>query len=216
MLTKELSADETVIREVLQGDVNRYEVLIRKYNQQLYRVAKGILWEEELIEDVMQEAYIKAYQHLGQFMGRSGFRTWLTRILINECLQKKRKLKKTAGERIEDHLLHAVTATTPENLTMNSELKKLLEDAIAYLPEKYRVVFVLREIENMSITETSESLGITEGNVKARLSRGKEMLREYLTALVPYSELLEFNLVRCDRVVFQVMASVYPQGNLLS
>lgn len=201
--------DFEIIDRILQGERNAYELLIRKYNQRLYRVAKGILWEEEIIEDAMQDAYIKAYQQLAGFQKKSTFSTWITRILINECLMIKRH--STTGVNTEDSSVHSdrlVDFSNPERKTINNELKVLLEGAIQQLPDKYRTVFILRELENMSVMETSRSLEITETNVKARLSRAKEMLRDNLTSNMPVGDLLEFNLIRCDRIVKNVLMRI--------
>jgi RNA polymerase sigma-70 factor (ECF subfamily) len=162
-----------------------------------------------MVEDVMQEAYIKAYRNLYTFERRSSFSTWVTRILINECMMKKRHSKKEAEiystgneapERSDNF--------TPEQKVLNGELKQLLEDAIATLPEKYRTVFVMREIETMSIAETVDVLGIGEANVKTRLSRAKEMLRTQLMSSYSLPQLFEFNLVKCDRIVKNVFAAI--------
>lgn len=202
------TGDYEVISEILNGNKNRYEVLIRKYNQRLYRIAKGIITEDEQVEDAMQEAYVKAYNNLGKFEKRSSFSTWLTRILINECLMIKRqenKLFRLDDEREETSFPDYLT---PENISVNKELRTMLEYAISSLPEKYRVVFIMREVEELSVAETSEGLDITETNVKARLSRAKEMLRENLTAAMPATQLLEFNLKRCDKVLEHVMSRI--------
>jgi RNA polymerase sigma-70 factor (ECF subfamily) len=172
-------------------------------------VAKGILIDEQDIEDAMQEAYIKAYRQLATFERRSAFPTWITRILINECLMKKRQITKAGAALLpEEMLLRHSDAHTPEKKVMNNELKRILEHAIATLPEKYRIVFIMREIEQMSVSETTDVLEITDGNVKARLSRAKEMLRNNLLAEYPASQLFEFNAVRCDRIVSNVFARI--------
>jgi RNA polymerase sigma factor (sigma-70 family) len=204
-------SDHDLILEILNGNKKKYEILIRKYNRQLYRVAKGILWSEEGIEDVMQEAYIKAYKKLRDFEMRSSFNTWITRILINECLMRKRAGKNKIHLSIDDPSQHHQTHINnlnPEKKVINKELKTLLESAIERLPEKYRIVFIMREIENISVTDTTQALQITETNVKARLSRAKEMLRTTLTSSYPVSELLDFNLVRCERIVQNVLSRI--------
>lgn len=204
-------SDSDLIDEIVEGKKEKYEVLIRKYNQQLYRVAKGILWHEEELEDAMQEAYIKAYKQLSKFEKRSTFSTWITRILINECLMRKRANKDKLHQGLDDQSRrfepHA-HELNPEKKMVNKELKVLLEGAIARLPEKYRIVFIMREVENMSVVETTKALQITETNVKARLSRAKEMLRDNLVSGYPTSELLDFNLVRCDRIVKHVLSKI--------
>jgi RNA polymerase sigma factor (sigma-70 family) len=206
MLTKKKEhSDSEIIEGILKGHKQWFELLIRKYNQRLYRVAKGILWDEGVIEDVMQDTYIKAYQQLSKFENRSSFSTWITRILINECLMMKRKKMPVDSEALN---IEVPDNRTPEKTAMNKELKKILEGAIESLPEKYRLVFVMREVEEMSISETSESLEISENNVKARLSRAKEMLRNNLTSEITSSQLLDFNLIRCDRIVKNVMSRI--------
>ncbi|HEY1039694.1 MAG TPA: RNA polymerase sigma factor [Bacteroidia bacterium] len=203
--------DFELIDRILKGEKDKYELLIRKYNQRLYRIAKAILWSEDRIEDAMQDAYIKAYGKLAAFEQRSSFSTWITRILINECLMKKRENKDIVTLSTDEELRRLnlkAEAPNPEKKVLNKELKNLLENAISGLPEKYRLVFVLREIENMGVTETGESLEISEGNVKARLSRAKEMLRNNLMSVYPANELLDFNLVRCDRIVKGVYAGI--------
>lgn len=204
-------ADTEVIAEVLQGNKERYELLMRKYNQRLYRVAKAILWKEEEIEDAMQEAYIKAYQALPKFEERATFKTWLTRILINECLMRQREKKNRLHVPVDEDRTQSMLPADkadPEKSFINKEMKALLEYAISKLPEKYRVVFVMREIEQMNGAETGEALSITETNVKARLSRAKEMLRHQLAVGLGSPELLDFNLVRCDRIVKYVLARI--------
>jgi RNA polymerase sigma factor (sigma-70 family) len=201
--------DVTIIDEILAGNKEKYELLMRRYNTSLYRIAKGILTDEQEIEDAMQEAYIKAYRQLANFERRSTFKTWLTRILLNECLMKKRQEKRAAVEFAEPQLLpHQQEKNTPEKTMMNKELKQVLESAISSLPEKYRIVFLMREVEQMSISETTHVLDISEGNVKARLSRAKEMLRNHLLAGYPAGNLFEFNAIRCSRIVQNVFAKI--------
>ena len=211
MAVEKTQTELSIINDIISGDKKKYELLIRKYNQRLYRVAKSILWQEEEVEDAMQEAYIKAYQQLSQFEYRASFSTWLTRILINECLMKQRKNKSASqiyGELNDDHMKQSVDAVNPEKKVINSELKTLLENAISLLPEKYRIIFIMREVENMSVTETTKVLNITETNVKVRLSRSKDMIRTSLISSYPVNELLDFNLTRCDRIVDDVFARI--------
>ena len=197
-------SDEEIVERVVNGEQHLYEQLMRKYNSRMYRIGMSIVNDDKDAEDIMQTAYINAYRQLRSFQGRSSFATWLTRILIYEALlHKKRKLKlqKVLMERpdIDFH------NDTPLKGLMNKELKGLIEVAVAKLPEKYRMVFVMREIQEMSTTETMEALNIGESNVKIRLSRAKEMLRTELLSYWQPQQLFEFNLVRCDVVVSFVM-----------
>jgi RNA polymerase sigma factor (sigma-70 family) len=203
--------DSEIIDEILKGDKEKYALLMRKYNQRLYRICKGYLKDEDEIENVMQDTYVKAYLNLKKFENRSQFLTWLTRIGINECLQHLRKTGKinlmdTSEETNE--IMNTPDNNDPEKQSMNKELKELLELAIANLPEKYRAVFIMREIERMSVEETSEAMEITQSNVKIRLNRAKEMLRSTILNNYPMENIFEFNLVRCDRIAQNVLARI--------
>jgi RNA polymerase sigma factor (sigma-70 family) len=200
-------SDEEIVDRVLQGETHLYEILIRKYNLRLFRISKSIINDDMEAEDIMQTAYLNAYLQLRSFKKKSSFSTWLTRILINESLlQKKKKVK-------QEQLSLNTGATEKDNQTplkslMNKELKVILEKAVSELPEKYRLVFIMREIEEMSTGETMDVLNIGESNVKIRLSRAKEMLRDQLSSYYKSSQLFEFNLVRCDKVTNFVMGKI--------
>jgi RNA polymerase sigma-70 factor (ECF subfamily) len=181
---------------------------MQKYNQRLYRICKAYLRDEAEIEDVMQEAYIKAYTNLRSFEGRSSFGTWISRILINETLQRLRSLRRTGLlEESEKDKLPGDTIN-PENNSMNKELKTLIEKNIDALPENYRIVFIMREVEKVNVSETAEILAISESNVKVRFNRAKEMLRRSLLQSYPLAELYDFNLVRCARVASNVLSRI--------
>ena len=194
--------DQELIARIQGGEKRLFEVLIRKYNQRLYRIGMSILANDIETEDAMQAAYINAYEHLSGFEQRSSFGTWLTRIMINQCLEQKRK-KKQAPVNFEQ-TDNVISMTTPLNELVNKELSHVLENAITQLPEKYRLVFVLREIEDMSVRETSATLQIEESNVKVRLNRAKTMLRENLNGYMK-DRVYSFHLTRCDRIVNHVM-----------
>lgn len=204
-------SDEEIVERVVNGEQHLYEQLMRKYNSRMYRIGMSIINDDNEAEDIMQTAYINAYRQLKSFQGRSSFATWLTRILIYEALlHKKRnlKLQKVLMEK-PDNDYHN---DTPLNGLMNKELKGLIESAVAKLPEKYRMVFVMREIQEMSTTETMEALNLGESNVKIRLSRAKEMLRTELLNYWQPQQLFEFNLVRCDVVVDFVMRAIAAEA----
>jgi RNA polymerase sigma-70 factor (ECF subfamily) len=171
----------------------------------------SIINDDAEVEDAMQVAYINAYENLGKFAFRSSFPTWLTRIFINECLLRLRKRKKSISmndENIENVMKQDKGPQTPVTATVNSELRSILNDAIRQLPETYRSVFVMREIENMNIAETKECLNISEANVKVRLNRAKAMLRDILSAQYSKDDILHFHLNRCDRMVEKVMTCI--------
>jgi RNA polymerase sigma-70 factor (ECF subfamily) len=194
--------DEELITRILSGEKRLFELLIRKYNQRLYRIGMSILGNEAEAEDAMQTAYINAYEHLPGFEQRSSFGTWLTRIMLNQCYEQKRKSK-----RILTHIEQSenfVSMNTAVNELANKELSNVLHQALAKLPEKYRLVFVLREIEELSVRETSTTLNIEASNVKVRLNRAKTMLRENLNSYMK-DYVYSFHLRKCDRVVNGVM-----------
>jgi RNA polymerase sigma factor (sigma-70 family) len=201
-------SDNLIIEEVLAGNKSKYEHLMRKYNQQLYRVAKGYIKDDDEIEDLMQETYIKAYSQLSKFEHKSKFATWLIRILINECLMALRKKSRVITMHDEVPFDSLIEINNPENTAMNSELKDILENAIENLPPKYRAVFIMREVEAISVNETGQLLNISESNVKVRLNRAKEMLKDSIMNNYPVSELFNFNLVRCDRIVNNVLSKI--------
>ncbi len=203
--------DEQVVERVLGGDQAVYEVLMRRYNQRLYRVARAILHDDAEAEDVMQDAYVRAYQNLRQFEGRSRFSTWLTRIAVHEALARRERRARFVELDADPEGVRMNPVSTfhnPEQETSNLELRQLLEDAIQQLPESYRAVFMLREIEQMSTAETAESLDLTEENVKVRLHRARALLRDTLYHRVGSSGPAAFQFLapRCDRVVRAVLS----------
>jgi RNA polymerase sigma factor (sigma-70 family) len=204
-------ADEEIITRVLNGEKNLYALLVRRYNQRLYRVGMGIINDDDEVEDVMQVAYIKAYENLSGFEHKSSFSTWLTRILINECLlriRKRKSLSNMSDDIFENKIYQLGQVQTPLMKTLNSELKNMLEDAISKLPEKYRIVFIMREIEDMSVAETQECLDLSEANVKVRLNRAKAMLRNAMSDYYKKEDLLHLHLARCSKITEHVMKQI--------
>lgn len=210
--------DKEVVDGVISGDKEMYELIMRKYNQRLFRIGRAIIKDDDEIEDILQDVYIKAYENLKNFQWRSGFSTWLTRILINEALACKKRKDKLSyrpegdGEDSElpNNVLKYIPSNNmnPEEEAINDELRDLLEKVIDSLPEKYRIVYVMREIEGMNIAETADCLEISESNVKVRLNRAKEMLRDSLTNVYKDSEVFPFLGSRCDRIVSRVMSRI--------
>jgi RNA polymerase sigma factor (sigma-70 family) len=201
ILQSEQIPDLELVKQILAGEKRLFEQVIRRYNQRLFRVGMSILQSDAYAEEAMQASYVNAYEHLDKFENRSTFGTWLTRIMINECLALKKKQQRmvSASEQPENR----INMATPDSVLANKELNTALENAIAKLPEKYRLVFFLREIEDMSVRETSQALGIEEPNVKVRLNRAKTMLRETLSGYMKES-VYHFHLSRCDLMVIRV------------
>ena len=205
--------DFDVISRILAGEKNLYAILVRRYNQRLYRVGISIINDNTEVEDAMQVAYIKAYENLAKFSFKADFSTWLTRILINECFSIVRKRKHSINlnsSMIESemHHPHITDTATPAATVMNAELKVIIELAILKLPEKYRTVFIMREIESMSIAETKACLAISAINVKVRLNRAKALLRKSLNAYYVKEDIFSFQLTRCNSVVSRVLQRI--------
>lgn len=204
--------DHEVIARVRGGETALYEILVRRYNQRLYHIARSILHDGAEAEDVMQHAYVRAFQHLSQFTGAAQFSTWLTKIALYEALRRAKQRSKTRTSREEDTIVNApaTTIADPERQAYNDEVRVVLERAIERLPVAYRAVFVLRVIEGLDVAETAASLEIGVEAVKTRLHRARAMLRKELHRVAgPAMELaFPFHLSRCDRVVNSVFRRI--------
>jgi RNA polymerase sigma-70 factor (ECF subfamily) len=211
-------SDVEIINKVIEGEIELYEILIRRYNSFLYKIGRSYRYNHEDTEDLMQEAYINAYRNLAKFEKRASFKTWLTRIMLNQCYQKKQKLS-FKNEIIATDILNENSnimfhnSINNEKNTVNKELGLVLENAIQKIPEDYRMVFVIRELNGLSITETAEALHITESNVKVRLSRAKAMLRAEVEKTYSPQDIFEFNLKYCDTMVNNVMKKIKELNN---
>lgn len=212
--------DEDVIRRVLDGDTPMFELLMRRYNERVYRAARAIVRHEEEAEDVMQQAYVNAFTHLRQFNGSSKFSTWLTRIAINEALARVRR--RSGFETFDDERQSTPAFAPrdphddPEHQAFAGELRGLLEWAIDQLPAGMREVFVLREVEGLSTLEVAEALDVSEDVVKTRLSRGRAALRRVLLERTgaSASEAFRFYRPRCDRLVAHVLERIATLGDV--
>jgi RNA polymerase sigma-70 factor, ECF subfamily len=209
-------SDEELAARVVAGDVNLYEVLMRRYNQRLYRLVRGIVGDPAEAEDVVQQAYVNAYLHLDQFGKRATFATWLTKIAVYEALGRIRRrhrhptvtLELDEGHPMDDSSTLAASSPDPERQALTGELRALLESSIDGLPDAYRSVFVMREIEGLSTADTAECLEVSEETVKTRLHRARGMLRDalYERAGVATASVFELHLSRCDAIVTAVLA----------
>lgn len=208
--------DSVIVRRILAGEKELFEILLRRHNQMLFRVIRSYLKDQNEVQDAMQNAYLKAYDKLFQFRGSSSFSTWLIRIGVNEALIRLKDLKK-GKVMYFDNFIHPTTAAitqipdkqmNAEKSIINEEAKQLLEQAIDKLPEKYRVIYILKEIENLENSQIEESLGLTESNVKVRLHRAKKLLKETLYQLSAKANVFEFGNSNCDAVVSYVMSRI--------
>lgn len=206
--------DEQVVEQILAGDKPLFELLMRRYNERLYRAARAITRDDREAEDVLQQAYVNAFANLRQFKGQAQFATWLMRITINEALARVRR--RGRYEPFDDETSNVETfmpwnsTPDPERQAFTGELRELLEWAIDHLPDGAREVFVLREVEGLSTAETAASLQVSEDVVKTRLSRARAALRRslYERAGATAPEAFRFYRPRCDRVVGAVLTRI--------
>jgi RNA polymerase sigma-70 factor (ECF subfamily) len=198
---------------VLTGQTALFEILMRRHNERIYRVARAIVRDDSEAEDIMQQAYVNAYANLRQFAGKARFSTWLTRIAVNESLARARRQGKYESyddESNAEPFMAEQMRDNPERQAVSSELRTLLEWAIDQLPDGGREVFVLREVEGLSTADVADVLGVSEDVVKTRLSRAKAALRgavlQQTGAASP--DVFRFYRPRCDRVVARVLTAI--------
>ena len=211
-------SDEDVVKRVVGGEVALFEILMRRYNRRLFRVIRSIVTNDLEAEDITQDAYVRAYEHLDQFEGRARFSTWLTKIAIYEAYARLRRndsqkldsISSLGGQELEVK----AKGRDPEQQIYDGELKMVLEKAFDSLPDDYKSVFMLREIEGMSTAETAECLGISEDNVKIRLHRARGFLQRELYSLAGANANVAFQFLgaRCDRVVAKVLERILSKN----
>jgi len=212
--TKNLSAtsDEEAIEQVRAGDTAAFEVIMRRYNQRLYRVARSVLRDNDAAQDAVQQAYMAAFFKLDAYLPTASFGAWLTRITINEALMIKRKPDNRIADikyALDDDKLEGANTNPAEHLA-NKELAKLIESAIEQLPEDFRYVFVLRTIQQLSTKETAESLELNETTVKTRLHRARNLMQSTLNQHIEQAgmDVYEFAGKHCDNIVQNVLAKL--------
>ena len=212
-------ADTVLASRTAGGDEAAFEALMRRFNQKLFRVARSILKNDADAEDALQETYLQVYRRMGDFRGEAQLGTWLTRIVINQSLMRLRAGKRdrvllsfNQGDADEARDLTAEVADekaeSPTDATLRSEIRRLLEHHIDALPMAMRTVLVMRDVEEMSVQETAESLGIPAATVRTRLFRARAMLRDMLARDTDTATLdvFRFDGARCDRIVAGVLA----------
>lgn len=206
-------SDEKLIKQILAGETNLYELLIRRYNPYLYRIGRSQNYSHDDTQDLMQDTYVDAYTNLSGFEGRSAFKTWIVRIMLNNCYRKRQKwgFKHIISTLINENSfpdLFNRQRTDPNKIIMNEELNAVIENALLRIPMNYRMVFTFRELNGLSIKETADTLKISEANVKVRLNRAKAMLRKEVEKSYSAEEIFEFNLIYCDAMVARVMKKI--------
>ncbi|MGE0581567.1 MAG: RNA polymerase sigma factor [Steroidobacteraceae bacterium] len=205
--------DSEIARRIGAGDELALQYLMRRYNQTLHRTARSILKDDAEAEDAVQEAYFRAYRSIGNFRGDARLSTWLVRIVVNESIVRLRRRKRRAeviqlggelaaggGEPME----------LPEHAAARDEARRLLETRIDGLPDAFRTVFVLRGVEDFTVEETAQALGIPEATVRTRYFRARGLLRESIAREIDgvFDDVFAFDGARCDRIVERVLERV--------
>jgi len=221
-LMEQLSDAELVTR-IRNGEPALFELIMRRYNRRLFRIARSILGDDAAAEDAMQEAYVTAYFKLGQFRGPEGFAGWLCQIATNHALMQRRRAHVTVtpltaldepSNREAAIADQASPGNNPAAGVHEQQLRTLMEKAIDGLPEVYRAAFVLREVEQLSVADTARALGIEEATVKTRVHRARRVLQKDLSSELAsaLNGVFDFDGVRCDRVVANVIARINQEG----
>lgn len=209
MVQFEKYTEAEIIERIINGEKALFEIIIRRFNPYLYKVGRSYNYFHEDTQDLMQETFIDAYKSLSKFEGRSGFKTWIIRIMMNNCYRKKERssFKNEIMQDVNDNSKPMFTnaKNDTENIVQNRELGHIIEDALGKIPFNYRMAFSLREINGLNVSETASLLNISESNVKVRLNRAKTMLRQEIEKTYSVTELYEFNLIYCDKIVENVM-----------
>lgn len=213
----------SIAKRVASGDGSAFEVLMRRYNRRLYRLARASLRDDTEAKDALQDAYLCAYRSLGQFRGDAALSTWLSRLVLNECnarLRRSIRRENIISIVSADHNMDACSEVaepgqSPDDLTARAQLRAILERKVDELPEIFRVVFVLRSIEELGVEEVAEALAISAETVRSRHFRAKGMLRESLTREIDLAEsgIFEFGGQHCDQVVANVLARLDGTGS---
>lgn len=208
--------DLSLARRVAGGDRTAFEQLMRRYNRRLFRLARGSLRDETEAQDALQDAYVTAYRAIGQFRGNSALSTWLSRIVLNECLARKRRTARRHNvipivsweSAMEPVAEVADPVERPDDAFAREQMRAVLERKVGELPEVFRVVFVMRSVEELSVEETAQCLGVPEETVRSRHFRARGILRESLARDLDIAErdLFEFQGARCDGIVARVLA----------
>ena len=201
-----------IIERIVSGEKALFEMIVRRFNPCLYKIGRSYNYSHQDTQDLMQETFINAYKNLSQFEGRSGFKTWLIRIMMNHCYRKSRSMafKNSTVPLVHENSIPMFTHSdnSTEKTTQSRELARIIENALSNIPFNYRIVFSLREINGLNVSETAGLLNLTETNIKVRLNRAKTMLKNEIEKVYSANELFEFNLVYCDAIVNNVMKEI--------
>ena len=208
-------SDAEIIKKIVQGETALFEILIRRNNPFLYKTGRSYGYHHEDTQDLMQETFINAYMNLSKFENRSSFKTWIIKIMLNNCYQKQEKFsykyEAPNTDAVNEKSIPMYSGnhhSDPNQTAVNRELNYVIESSLEHVPIEYRMVFSLREISGLSVAETAEAMGISESNVKVRLNRAKAMLRKEVEKIYSPEEIYEFHLTYCDKMSNRVMNEI--------
>jgi RNA polymerase sigma-70 factor, ECF subfamily len=213
------AGDEELLERARQGQPDAFSALVRRHDRYLYRVARSVLRDDDEAEDVVQQTFLQAFVNLVDFRGEANLRTWLTRIALNDALQRQRRQRSmveldqldTAQERVRsDLVLSSLTSPTPEQAAARNQVRETLERAIDDLPPAFRIVLIMRDVEEASVDETANALAIKPETVRTRLHRARRMLRDSLGEqfIAVLKDVFPFEGPRCDALVRKLLIDV--------
>ena len=206
--------EEELIKKIVDGDKTLFEVLIRRYNSVLYKLARCYGFNHQDAEDIMQETHVSAYTNLKNFQHKASYKTWVSKILIHKCVYKLSygyfKNEHPGTNEMNDQVKPVFNQSRmgTEKIILNKELSKVLEKSLEEIPLTYRTVFILREVEGFSINETAELMNSSPVNVKVRLNRAKTLLQKKLEGFYSSTDIYEFNAIFCDALVKRVVNQI--------
>jgi RNA polymerase sigma factor (sigma-70 family) len=209
----ETVTDTEIIQKIINGEIALFEILIRRNNALLYKTGRSYGYSHEDTQDLMQDTFINAYVSLSKFKNQSSFKTWIIKIMLNNCYHKQKKFsfKYETSNTINEKSVPMFSNnkhTDATNEVVNRELNHVIEKSLEQIPNEYRMVFSLREITGLNVAETAETLNISESNVKVRLNRAKSMLRKQIENKYTAADIFDFNLIYCDAMVSRVMNAI--------
>lgn len=219
MKENELPDELNLIVKILEGEIHLFEIIIRKYNTLLYKTGRSYGYSHDETQDLMQDSYINIYMALSSYEFRSTFKTWILKIMLNNCYKKRQKFS-YKNELNNTVLINEKSIpmysnyqqSDPDKVVINHELKYVIENSLEKIPVDYRMVFSLREINGLNVSETAEVLNITESNVKVKLSRAKSLLRNEIVKVYSKQEIYEFDLKYCDAIVKRVLEKLHENN----
>lgn len=206
--------EEEIIQKIINGEKELFEILIRRYNSALYKIARCYGFNHQDAEDIMQETHVSAYTNLKSFQHKASYKTWISKILIHKCVYKVSygyfKNEQPGSERLSENVKPVFNQMkmATDKIVLNKELSRVLEKSLQEIPLTYRTVFILREVEGFSTAETAELINSTIVNVKVRLNRAKALLQKKLESFYSSADIYDFNAIYCDAMVQKVFASI--------